>query len=71
MPRKGTFMRLLFQDKTDRRPHGPSWAPLLVLGLSVIASVALISACMAMLSPEGDAALHVSRAAPSPGAALH
>lgn len=33
-----------------------SWSPLLVLGLSVIASVVLISACMAMIAPEADAA---------------
>jgi len=39
-----------------RRP-GPrlTWSPLLVLGLSVIASVVLISAGMAMLGPEAEA----------------
>lgn len=45
----------------------PAWPPLLVLGLSVIASVTLIGACMAMLSPEAEAG---SRwAAPLPGVA--
>jgi len=29
-----------------------SWAPLLVLGGSVVASVALIGACLTMLAPE-------------------
>lgn len=41
-----------------RWPHSfswPAWPPLLVLGLSVIASVTLIGACMAMLSPEAEA----------------
>jgi hypothetical protein len=41
-----------------RWPHffvWPTWPPLLVLGLSVIASVTLIGACMAMLSPEAEA----------------
>lgn len=33
-----------------------AWPPLLVLGLSVIASVVLISACMAMIPPEAGAA---------------
>lgn len=33
----------------------PAWPPLLVLGLSVIASVTLIGACMAMLSPDAEA----------------
>ena len=53
-----------------RWPHffvWPAWPPLLVLGLSVIASVTLIGACMAMLSPEAEA---VGRwADPVPGAA--
>jgi hypothetical protein len=34
-----------------------AWSPLLVLGVSVMASVILISAGMAMISPEADAAL--------------
>lgn len=50
----------LFQDKS-----GP-WAPLLVLGLSVLASVVLISACMAMMSPEAEAGpLRVSQVVPA------
>ncbi|MGM9487468.1 hypothetical protein [Ideonella sp. YS5] len=39
-----------------RRAHGPSisWSPLLVLGGSVVASVLLISTCMAMIGPEAQ-----------------
>lgn len=47
-----------------RRPHFFVWPPLLVLGLSVVASVTLIGACMAMLSPEAEAGGR--RAAPVP-----
>ncbi|HEV8689105.1 MAG TPA: hypothetical protein VGQ91_02320 [Ideonella sp.] len=49
-------MRHFFQDKARHPAQGPSWSPLLVLGLSVMASVVLISACMAMMSPEAEAA---------------
>ena len=39
-----------------RRPQGPSisWSPLLVLGGSVVASVLLISTCMAMIAPDAQ-----------------
>ncbi|MFZ5547742.1 MAG: hypothetical protein ACOZJX_03535 [Pseudomonadota bacterium] len=53
-----------------RWPHffvWPAWPPLLVLGLSVMASVTLIGACMAMLSPEAEAGGRW--ATPEPGAA--
>jgi hypothetical protein len=38
------------------RRHGSpsSWSPLLVLGGSVVASVTLIGACMAMIAPEAE-----------------
>jgi hypothetical protein len=41
---------------TPRRRHGSPnpWSPLLVLGGSVVASVVLISACMAMIAPEPE-----------------
>jgi hypothetical protein len=39
------------------------WSPLLVLGVSVMAAVVLISAGMALISPEADAALAAAVAA--------
>jgi len=49
-----------------RRPQGPSisWSPLLVLGGSVVASVLLISTCMAMIGPDAQAPAPATIAAP-------
>jgi hypothetical protein len=41
-----------------------SWSPLLVLALSVVLSVGLIGACMAMLAAQADAAAQTVAAAP-------
>ena len=43
-----------------RLGHAGSWSPLLVLGGSVVASVALIGACMAMIAPETQATAAVA-----------
>ena len=48
-------MRNLLQDKPRRLVAWLTWSPLLMLGGSVIASVVLISAGMAMMSPEAEA----------------
>lgn len=48
-------MRNLLQDKPHRLMVWLTWSPLLMLGVSVMASVVLISACMAMISPEAEA----------------
>jgi len=60
-------MRNLLQDKPHRFAVWLTWSPLLMLGVSVMASVVLISACMAMMSPEAEASsngLVVARPAP-------
>ena len=42
-------------SKSHRRHDSSnSWSPLLVLGASVVASVALIGACMAMIAPDAQ-----------------
>lgn len=48
-------MRNLLQDKPHRLMVWLTWSPLLMLGVSVMASVVLISACMAMIAPEAEA----------------
>ena len=50
----------------NRRAHGPSisWSPLLMLGGSVVASVVLISTCMAMIGPDAQAPAPATIAAP-------
>ena len=48
-------MRNLLQDEPHRLVKWLALSPLLMLGGSVIASVVLISACMAMLAPEAEA----------------
>ena len=61
-------MRNTLQDKPHRLVTWLTWSPLLMLGGSVIASVVLISACMAMLSPEAEASANgdLSAARPLP-----
>jgi hypothetical protein len=51
----GNQMLSDLHSKPQRR-HGSSnsWSPLLVLGGSVVASVALIGACMAMIAPDAQ-----------------
>lgn len=48
--------------RTTARPRPPkrttAWAPLLVLGLWVSASVVLISTCMAMIGTEAETSPH-------------
>lgn len=48
-------MRNLLEDVPRRVAMWLTWSPLLMLGVSVMASVVLISACMAMMSPEAEA----------------
>ncbi|MEK8030366.1 hypothetical protein AACH06_05970 [Ideonella sp. DXS29W] len=48
-------MRTFFRDEPRHPAVWLTWSPLLCLGASVAASVVLISACMAMLSPEPQA----------------
>jgi hypothetical protein len=57
------------QHSTPDLPR-PAWAPLLVLGLSVLASVTLIGAGMALLpsEPESAARSTSARAGAAPGA---
>ena len=60
-------MRNILQDKPRRLAMWLTWSPLLMLGVSVMASVVLISACMAMMSPEADASPHgLGAARPAP-----
>jgi len=56
-------MRTLLQDKPHRLVAWLTWSPLLMLGGSVIASVVLISACMAMISPDAEASSNADLAA--------
>jgi hypothetical protein len=46
-----------------RQDSSNSWSPLLVLGGSVVASVALIGACMAMIAPDAQVEAPVPLAA--------
>jgi hypothetical protein len=48
-------MRNFLEDMPHRLAMWLTWSPLLMLGVSVMASVVLISACMAMMSPEAEA----------------
>jgi hypothetical protein len=60
-------MRNLLEDMPRRLATWLTWSPLLMLGVSVMASVVLISTCMAMMSPEAEASstgLSASRPAP-------
>jgi hypothetical protein len=51
----GNQMLSDLHSKPHRRHGSPnSWSPLLVLGASVVASVALIGACMAMIAPDAQ-----------------
>lgn len=59
-------MRNTLQDKPHRLVTWLTWSPLLMLGGSVIASVLLISACMAMLSPEAEASSNEGLSAARP-----
>lgn len=60
-------MRHLLQDKPYRLAVWLTWSPLLMLGVSVMASVVLISACMAMISPEAEASsIGLAGARPAP-----
>jgi hypothetical protein len=60
----GIHMPSARSPKPRRRlGHAGSWSPLLVLGGSVVASVTLISACMAMIAPEGAAPAPVALSA--------
>jgi hypothetical protein len=60
-------MRNLLQDKPRRLAMWLTWSPLLMLGVSVMASVVLISAGMAMMSPEAEASsISVTVARPAP-----
>lgn len=60
-------MRNLLQDKPHRLAVWLTWSPLLMLGVSVMASVVLISACMVMISPEAEASSNsLASARPAP-----
>ena len=49
----GNHMPSDLASKSPRRHDSSNpWSPLLVLGGSVVASVALIGACMAMIAPD-------------------
>ncbi len=59
-------MRNFLHDEPRRLVTWLTWSPLLMLGGSVIASVVLISACMAVLSPEAEASSNTGLAAARP-----
>lgn len=63
-------MQHTMQHRTPDTPR-PAWAPLLVLGLSVLASVTLIGAGMALLpsEPESAARSTSARGGAAPGGA--